>query len=98
MYTVEPTVSVTVELGLDPELLADPEGRILESRNDLGLTVLEYRTRLAARSGRGDQGEQKAGEGRREAGREGTEAGKAKRCVHGSGVGSGVDRMGGGNV
>ncbi|GAB5535549.1 MAG: hypothetical protein Rubg2KO_17980 [Rubricoccaceae bacterium] len=49
MNAVHHAVTVGVELGLDPQLFADPRISVFEFRDDLGLSILETRARLAVR-------------------------------------------------
>ena len=68
MHPVALAVAIGIELGLDPEGLADPLRRVGEAGHHLGLTADEDRDRLAALLGGGVGGE---GE------REGAEQGSA---------------------
>ena len=68
VHAVGPSVAVGVELGLDPEVVADPGGRIGEGGDDLGLAVLDDGAGLGggrgAERGQGEEGEEGGGGGR----------------------------------
>ena len=60
VYAVGPAVAVGVELGLDPEVVPDPGGRIGERGDDLGLAVFDDGSGLGG--GWGGEGEEREGE------------------------------------
>ena len=85
VHAVGPAVAVGVELGLDPEVVADPGGRVGERGDDLGLAVLDDGAGLGG--GRGGEGE---GGERRQRDEGGGGGGRRGHEVFGQGVLVGV--------